>query len=363
MPSIIIIASQYDNLGDLIINKCLAEEVAKYDEVYLELKNVPQYFKEQLQINERINDLSTLSGYSLKGPSLFLFMLKNTIKFNFLFKSPGPFGNISNFKNLANSIGILAIYNYFKNRKSRPQIIGNDLIISSKIDKLIFKLFSKTVDEVRVRSLHNIELLANNGITNVKYLPDLCFLIHDKIILNPQDQRNKVGISFREIKDKFNLEATLNSIEIYINLFISKGYIIEFFYQVKRDKIFNKYIFERFNKYREVTFNNTILTIEKITNYQRYFSVLSNRLHVLLMAQLHGSIPIAVINDNVKTNKIKRVFESIGLPELVFPFLEEQSIEYIYKNSRQYLKKIAKVNKQEYNQLSSYFKALFENPY
>ena len=39
-----IVATQYDNMGDLLINKCLVDELTVYGHVYLDTKKVPEQF-------------------------------------------------------------------------------------------------------------------------------------------------------------------------------------------------------------------------------------------------------------------------------------------------------------------------------
>lgn len=41
--------------------------------------------------------------------------------------------------------------------------------------------------------------------------------------------------------------------------------------------------------------------------------VMSNRLHVLLLAQTFNALPLGIIDQNHKTLKIQTVFESVGL--------------------------------------------------
>ena len=51
--------------------------------------------------------------------------------------------------------------------------------------------------------------------------------------------------------------------------------------------------------------------------YKKYDFVISNRLHVLLMAAMNGAIPYALISQNVKENKIIDVFSSVFESHLV----------------------------------------------
>ena len=65
-----IVATQYDNVGDLLINKCLIDELSLHGKVYLDTKNVPKEFKNELLKNTKnVDELFNISQYSFKGSS------------------------------------------------------------------------------------------------------------------------------------------------------------------------------------------------------------------------------------------------------------------------------------------------------
>ena len=67
MNTIFICDCQYENLGDLIINKLLVDEFAKYGTVYIDTYNVPENFKAPLLEGQNLIDLYSNYRITLKN--------------------------------------------------------------------------------------------------------------------------------------------------------------------------------------------------------------------------------------------------------------------------------------------------------
>lgn len=334
---IFIVATQYDNMGDLLINKCLIDNIAEYGEVYLDTKKVPDSFKKILLEHENVLELNSISRVSLKGKGLLLLPFLNKFKFTHLFKSPGPFGGaISNSDKIRYYI-FYYIFRMMKQKKCNSYLIGNDLILKSDFDLRIFKKFSTVLKGMYVRSKSNLECFKNENIEAL-YSPDLCFLMnssYDKIT-----KRKIVGISFRDLQDTELKKEIINSLELSIEFFIKKGYDIEFFYQVTRDKSLNLELFGLFKQYKNITFKEEALDWSNKDYYRQQDFVISNRLHVLLLAQSYNVIPLGLVDDNEKTMKINNIFKSVGLEELIFKKIDTPIIEEVYSLKDKYKEKI-----------------------
>ena len=88
-----ICATQPDNLGDLIINKMLIDELSIYGYVYLDAWGIPDEFKLPLLENENVIDVSnfifTVKRRSLRYLFLYIFFLKRK-NVKLISRSSGP---------------------------------------------------------------------------------------------------------------------------------------------------------------------------------------------------------------------------------------------------------------------------------
>ncbi|WP_369753137.1 polysaccharide pyruvyl transferase family protein [Flavobacterium sp. WC2409] len=352
-----IIATQYDNMGDLLINKCLIDELANYGNVYLDTKKVPADFKKILLEHPNTFELSAISNFSFKGKGLLLVPFIKHNKYSHLFKSPGPFGGA---KTVNDKIRYLIFYYLFfimKRKGAESYLIGNDLIVKSKFDAWVFRKFSFVLERMFVRSKKNVEIFKELQISNVGYVPDLCFLMNSE---DKSSEKNKVGVSFRDLENGVLHEKIVKSIKEMIVFYSNKSYQIEFFYQVERDCLYNENLYNLFKEMPNVSFRKGALTWEQRDFYKDVDAVLSNRLHVLLLAQSYNSIPMALIDDNAKTIKIKDIYESIGLEDFIYSDLSSNQIKFIYSSKVNLKSRIIDVNQAQKvifkNQLESIFK-------
>ena len=85
-----IIATQYNNLGDLVINKCLIDELSKYVELYIDTNNVSTEFLQNILKNDQIKTLEEHYRFSFKNWSILKYFIFLKKRFKYVFKSPGP---------------------------------------------------------------------------------------------------------------------------------------------------------------------------------------------------------------------------------------------------------------------------------
>jgi hypothetical protein len=129
----------------------------------------------------------------------------------------------------------------------------------------------------------------------------------------PNHRKGRVALSFRNVDDNNMLIEKLKTI---CNFFSEKNFGIEIIHQVEEDKVNSTRLFQ-------VVKNECVHMVEPLIDYysldvyKKYDFVISNRLHVLLMAAMNGAIPYALISQNVKENKIIDVFSSVFESHLV----------------------------------------------
>ncbi|SFW65290.1 Polysaccharide pyruvyl transferase [Sinomicrobium oceani] len=352
-----IVATQYDNVGDLLINKCLIDELSNYADVYLDTKNVPDSFKEKLLFGtQNVFELDELTPYSFKGVGVAnLFFSRTGI--THVFKSPGPFGSGGDTKKFLRNILIGLIFFAFRLKSTKSFLVGNDLLHKHKLDKIGARFFSTSTEKILCRSHNNIEELKSLGIKNVNYIPDMCFGLKTEPIHNLE--KKKIGISFRNLKDEKLHEYIVTSINNLITYYKNSDVEIVFFHQVKSDFIYTKELYEIFQSNKNISFEERCLEWEDLSFYNDFRLVLSNRLHVLLLGLVYEAIPIGVLNSDSKTMKIFNIFKGIGIDNLLYEKLSVEDIDRVFSTERDLFSKIKLVRSEQKKLLSKRISELF----
>lgn len=356
-----IVATQYDNVGDLLINKCLINELSKYGEVYLDTRNVPNDFKKSLLFDTKnVYELSGLTRYSYKGLS-FIKLLFTDLGFTHVFKSPGPFGSGGNIKSFV-KIFILGIVFYILRQKgAKPFLVGNDMLYKHQLDKICVNFFSKSVYKILCRTSVNVQGLKNLGIMNVGYIPDMCFAMETKVS-DDFIKRRKIGVSFRNMNDETLHQSILESLSNLIRACSKLDIEIEFFYQVQHDFKYNQALFEYFvNTFVDcaISFRSECLTWSDLNIYSEFKAVVSNRLHVLLLGVVHEVIPIGILNSDKKTIKINGIFKDIGLEASLFNCFNQQDVIIFQNINNEQNYNIIRVSLEQRELLTEQIKMLF----
>lgn len=347
-----LVATQYDNMGDLLINKCLVDELAKNGKVYLDTKGVPLNFKSVLLDNPNVFELKELGDFSLKGKGLLSLPFRK-LDFDYFFKSPGPFGGFKTSKQKMHAFIFHYIFRLLKWKGIKSYLIGNDYMLESDFDKKMIKKYNNSLSGIFVRSKKNESMLKDLQITKAAYSPDLCYVLDANI--DSDLKRSKVGISFRDLGKDVNSQIE-KSVEIFINHFSEKGMDVEIFYQVERDRSFNKYLFDKY-KSKNTSFRNDVLTWKEKSFYLDKKLVLSNRLHVLLLGQLHNCVPISLTFNQTNTNKINNIFDSVNMSDFLYSNITKNDLEQFEINELNLVEHIKMVNSTQ----KEYFESILRN--
>jgi len=300
----ILVATQPNNLGDLLINRMLIAELLKHGTVYVDSFGLPNDFRKYLFFDERIINANEKFGGTLKRYPPFSTLKKIREEgITHFFKSPGPSNTTLKMDNFA----LVFIYNYLTFHKIPVYFAGVDL---TKENSIVFQLIKKGVKKIFLRSQQNLLRFKSESMV-LDYIPDLAFLHTPNAIVK---KSKKIGISFRKIDSEY--DTFITSLRKFITTFIQRGYEIEFFYQVKNDFAFNKRIFDDLSDDR-ILFREQCLWYDDLSFYADINLVISNRLHVLLLGLLYEAIPIANIDDDPKVKKIEDIFNSIQLQDYI----------------------------------------------
>ena len=300
----VLVATQPNNLGDLLINRMLIAELLKHGTVYVDSFGLPNDFRKHLFFDERIIDANEKFGGTLKRYPPFRTLKKIKQEgITYCFKSPCPSNTTLKLDNLA----LAFIFSYLSFYQIPVYFAGVDL---TKENTIVFQLIKKGVKKIFVRSQQNLLRFKSESF-DIDYIPDLAFL-HNPI--ENLSKSKKIGVSFREISSDY--ELFISSLKKFIATFITQGYEIEIFYQVKNDYAFNKRLFDDLSIDR-ISFKEQCIWYDDLSFYADKSLVISNRLHVLLLGLLYEAIPIANIDDNSKVKKIEDIFNSIQLQDYI----------------------------------------------
>lgn len=307
-----ICATQTSNLGDLVINKMLIDELCKYGCVYLDASNLPLDFKRPLLENQNIIDTADL-GVTVKSPSfngIFKFLkLIKTEHISFLTRSPGPLEEPSFKVRLGFSIINLAARLFGVKVVYFGNCCSEALANSSKIK-------TTYMNSVYVRSFESEKYAKQYFNCKVGFIPDMAFLLNggERAVT----KKPIVAVDFRSVSD--NPEELMSDIKNNVKEFLDNGYSVELFYQVKGDKPYVEKIYQEI-KQDGVSIHDGLIWYDEMDYFADKSFVYSNRLHSLLIGAMYGAIPVARITNDPRLLKIEHVFKS-SLPDEFCAFLK-----------------------------------------
>ncbi|MFQ3635129.1 MAG: polysaccharide pyruvyl transferase family protein [Cyanobacteriota bacterium] len=326
--------TQFDNLGDLLINRILIAELRKYARLVVNVNGVPEWYKEELGLlpGEIVEEsrIKFRTRIILAGIKRLSGLKKNT----FAIINPGhSYGDMkmlggSFFRILINST---LIYLSGVRRCRFGCSIGPFWGGRESLERLQAKLmyFNSVRDSISKNYAESI------GIQNTVYFPDLAWLMETEYTQKRPsiESREFVIFSFRDLTPGF-LNKHLNSQEYqrillskldkivdYVSINLSKKILI--CYQVDRDKSMSDFLYDRYKNICKIDFLDSRVTsrdMEKV--YSSSCLVFSNRLHVLMFSMAFGALPIAVI-DSEKHTKISGVFADSGMKPLLLDIHDE----------------------------------------
>ena len=351
-----ICATQSGNLGDLMINKMLIDELCKYGHVYLDAFGLPDEFKYPILENEHVIDVSsynlTVKRFSIKN---FLKYISLLVKANIkhITRSPGPLEEPS----IKVRLGFIII-------NKLAQMCGAKVIYWGSCCSESFahghRLKSTHMDEVYIRSAEMLEYARKSLKCPIFFIPDMAFLMYSSKL----NKKNRIAIvDYRAMLDCN--DVSVSDLKAIVHEFRLLGYAVELYYQVKSDKVNMLSLYDALRE-EGVTMRSEILAYKDIEKYYSDKSfVISNRLHSLLFGAVHGVIPIARITDDPRVIKIKHVFNS-SLPETFCKNInininEPLNVKHIVNNIIQYQKELKLVMTDNKMKISSTINAVLAN--
>lgn len=299
MNSYFLCATQPSNLGDLVINKMLVDELCRYGKVFVDAYGLPIEFTKYLLENENAIDVYNTYHFSAKRMNLWkLSRLIHNKKIKVYTHSPGPLYNLKSYKRLA----FIILNSLFKLHGVLVLSIGN--CASAMITKKL-KVQKDEVDHFYLRSHESVDYVNSIFPNKASYIPDLAFFL--KFQVEKGVKAKKVAFNFRPVANDIIMlhEKCLD----IIHRFTENGYEVVLYYQVKSDKDFMYSLYVEANS-EMVTFRDSPVWYESMDFYSDKAFVIGNRLHSLLIGAVYGAIPIVFSNSQEVCAKIGHVFNA-----------------------------------------------------
>lgn len=321
------IETQWDNLGDALINRELIRLMAAHADVTLGMDKVPESFREMMgsQFLKRYK-CDDRSGRTLFLLKVLLQQIKG--KRCYVFLSPGGWiGELDGRLNLR-SWSHTALYYFLKMGGVRLCQLGVSYEdIGPKLE-LQLRARSRAMYRHYVRDEQSRAVMQACGVRIDGLCPDLAFnAFHEN-----EGKTNPEGVtfSFRAEQYKEQVEDIKNFISAFFSAY-GTSRPVYFVSQVKKDEGVNRalaqWVSETYNI--NATTEDASYSIDATEKlYCRSNVVVSNRLHVLLLAGCKGNAMIAApVNNHNK--KIISLFKDMGLEEHVFESAERVHPETI----------------------------------
>ena len=299
--------TQYENLGDLIINKTLIDNLRAFGDVIANDQGVPQEFLDDLSLEESERS----SYYNLNFRLLMLFLCFKARFFekrtaHYVMQPGHVYGTSSRFVRLQ----LFELIYLFVLKIMDVQIsrFGSSIGPFSHAGNILERWKSKVTSFYSVRDSLSKEYGAKIKIENIHSFPDLAWLMDPYPVNGSVESGLRDGyvvISFRDsthssasdtnyVSRLFKVLDTVTQIVCQAH---SKQLVVS--YQVERDGDLCKLIRDRYASRYELVFIEERIQLQNVgTFYSKASMVFSNRLHVLLLGMLHNALPFAITDKN-----------------------------------------------------------------
>ncbi|MFD2598053.1 polysaccharide pyruvyl transferase family protein [Sphingobacterium corticis] len=318
--------TQYHNIGDQLINKSLLDHFRKHASIVVSDAKMPEFYLQNLEVTEA--ERVSKKGKGFHGALVadaFNACFDPQKKVYFLASPPGhQFDNsfvtgckyvlTGLFYLLLNILGVEIIK------------IGFSIGPLSSMGKIGERFRAWFVRNYYVRDSISLKYAKGIGVNHAKFFPDLCWSYQpnpETRITVPTEVANalpKVVISFRSAVHGESAvdayEQSLVQILEQISMNYQGQYQFEIAYQVASDKAFSEQLYEKFKSRFPITLRQAQIDLQGAGYYSSADFVLTNRLHVALLAYKFTCLPI-ILTDIQQHAKINGIFSDAGLKELL----------------------------------------------
>lgn len=307
------IKTQFDNLGDALINRELMSLCAEQGKVFACVAGVPEEFKGWLKSSSAEDVIHSDSlfwfylyfGFAVLGS---LFGLRPV----FFVQNPGGYiGEISGKSLLGRRLkrGVLI---FLKLLRVKSVLVGASYEGLGQNNLNSVALLSKVLDVHAVRDDVTLNYCRDHGVRVTSVLPDLAFNLAP--CKSPLSREKVCIVSLRDPKDDAYAQSLVAMLKV---AHLSGAFsTVRLVYQVRRDAKFMAHFHSILQK-ANVPVESEIVPLldgveSNVMHYASVSSVVSNRLHVLLLALRGGTPSVAVVKPG-SNKKIIGIFSDVGL--------------------------------------------------
>ncbi len=306
--------TQFDNLGDALINDVLFNVVRNKGTLHLDCKNVPENYKAVASIQPTESYTSTLQFYK---KLIYLKLQGHDV--TYLLKPGHIFTLKDTPKQSVHDCVTIFIFTFFKLIGIKIKRFGVSLSPLSPISLIMEKIKARLSTTLSYREDYTRRFIEQHHFKNMIFCPDLLFYPDYQPLKPLKKDTIKIAFSFRASPlKKGNDVAYMNTIKEFIKkLSQESNYELIAVSQVTRDTVFQQELIAMTGKnIQHYVYDCTVAGREKIADaYKQADIIISNRLHGLLNASIYGCHPVAfVTKDN---HKVTGVLETAGLHHLI----------------------------------------------
>ncbi|MBV1929197.1 MAG: polysaccharide pyruvyl transferase family protein [Gammaproteobacteria bacterium] len=355
------LATQHENLGDLLINQQLIGWLKDYASIVIEEKDVPNDFLYAVAGRSVVKASSNPAKYAIKSKTFYLSNLLSNPKVDGIVLSPGHLGNSNIRLNIKKGL-VLLVSLYLRTRGVRTYRVGVSLGHIGIMGGII-ESFSTLIFEVYgVRDKYSQRKLLPFARKLCVIVPDLSFLAAGTLesLSTNVKHADKVVFSIRGDRRPPNSSKTYEK-QIYndIPLQASRKFNQVLCYsQVAFDRDEQRKLERLLSEHGHATnIAEEYCSIETAASHLADAkAVISNRLHVLLPAMMLGTLALCIGSYHLDA-KIFAIYEDMGLDDLIydienpkqeFPQFLNNAIEnraaYLVKIKQSVLEQSEKIN-------------------
>ncbi|MEO1390550.1 MAG: polysaccharide pyruvyl transferase family protein [Cyanobacteria bacterium J06634_6] len=322
--------TQFENLGDLLINRILLRKLRNFGSLCINLAAVPSWYQEKI---EALPSESLDEGNGKFENRVFWIGMRSLFNPNlnvYLVQIPGHYSGGVRGRALKKILYFLLL----KLVGVRICRLGTSIGAFSKDRARLEKWQSRFMHYYSVRDSLSQQYAQEIGIRKPRFFPDLAWLVTPCSMeaLSSIEKREYVILSFREVNfgSETSLDyqncfwATLDNVIDQVANELSMKIVVS--YQVKRDYTFSKKIFDRYADTYNIHFMESKIDDDSMNSiYSASYMTFSNRLHVLMMSMAYGSLPVGVINPD-EHSKILGIFHDSKLEHLILNMYESEQV-------------------------------------
>ncbi len=306
--------TQFENLGDAVINRELIHLAAKHASIHVDTGRCPEHFINSL-------DLEGKKTYGSIWSMFFALLVRRFLgKRCYYFLNPGGLGQKLSFKQRAKAILYTIILMLLRFSGVRIIHIGMSYSKLTHIDRLLVWARSKACNKIIPRDSFSARYLDEIGVETYGVSPDLAFT------LQKFPSEKKVSGAIFSFRVDGEYQGIQNDVRLMLSNILSElpSKEVLLVAQVERDIPFMKELYAEFCNYENVRFEIFLYDINAaLVEYGSYEECYSNRLHVLLMAASQGVVPIAYLPEN-KGEKVKCLFRDAAINNVILTVSDER---------------------------------------